>query len=363
MTGMTAALLGVEHPHSLAHLRTLQILPEIERIYLWDENGDALARVQQTQGDKIAGASTNLDEILAHDDLFFVVAALRNDLGPDLCLRTLAAGKHILAEKPIGRTAADVRQVVDAAEQAGLKLGVCYQNRRNPVVRQMRSIVRAALLGELMTVEVRMLTTAVRFRNPQHWLFDNAKSGGGVLSWLGCHYLDMMRYVTGQEIVTVSAEVATRSGESIDVEDVATLSLRFASGAIGSLHVGYVLALSGGGYHNKTGYDVYAGFNGRSGRMYWRSNGAPTSLFVESVHDDWREAPTREFTYTLGESAAYGGTAGEEFMRDFIRSAQGQTPLLADGADALQVARIVEAAYVSSEGGRRVEIEQPQRSD
>ncbi|MBI1295031.1 hypothetical protein GC175_08740 [bacterium] len=360
MTKLSAALLGVEHPHSLAHLRTLQMLPEVERIYLWDENGDALARVQQTQGDKIAGASTNLDEILAHDDLFFVIAALRNDLGPDLCLRTLAAGKHIMAEKPIGRTAADVQRVVDAAADAGLKLGVCYQNRRNPVVREMRSIFHEGLLGELMTVEMRMLTTAVRFRNPQHWLFDNAKSGGGMLSWLGCHYLDIMRYVTGQEIVSVSAEVATRSGESIDVEDVATLSLRFASGAIGSLHVGYVLALSGAGYHNKSGYDTYAGFNGRSGRMSWCSTGSPTSLFVETVHPDWRDAPTREFNYTLGDTPAYGGAAGEEFIRDFIRAAQGDSPMPTCGEDALQVARIVDGAYASSRDGRRVEIQLPE---
>ncbi len=223
----------------------------------------------------------------------------------------------------------------------------------------MRSLIQDGLLGDLMTVEMRMLTTAVRFRNPQHWLFDNAKSGGGILSWLGCHYLDMLRFVCGQEIVSVCAEVATRSGEDIDVEDVAVLNLRFASGAIGSLHVGYVLALSGGGYHNKTGYDVYASVNGRCGRMYWRSTGAPTSLFVESVHNAWRDAPTREFSYTLGDTPAYGGAAGEEFMRDFIRAAQGLGQPLADGADALQVARIVEAAYTSSREGRRVEIALP----
>ncbi|MCB0116068.1 MAG: Gfo/Idh/MocA family oxidoreductase, partial [Caldilineaceae bacterium] len=200
---------------------------------------------------------------------------------------------------------------------------------------------------------------AVRFRNPQHWLFDSAKSGGGMLSWLGCHYLDIMRFVTGDEIVSVSAEIATRSGEDIDVEDVATLIVRFASGAVGSLHVGYTLALSGSGYHNKSGYDTYAGFNGGSGRMYWRAPGAPTSLFVETVHDDWRDAPTREFTYTLGETPAYGGAAGEEFMRDFIRAAQGSGQPPAAGVDALQVARIVEGAYTSSREGRRVEIQLP----
>jgi predicted dehydrogenase len=359
MTGVTAALLGVEHPHSLAHLRTLQTLPEIEKIYLWDESGEALARVQQEQGEKIAGVSTVLHEVLAHEDLLFVITALRNDQAPAICRQALEAGKHIMAEKPMGRTAADVQGVVAAAQQAGLKLGVCYQNRRNPVVRQMRALMQEALLGSLMTVEMRMLTTAVRFRNPQHWLFSQAKAGGGILSWLGCHYIDMIRYITGDEIVSVSAEVATRSGEAIDVEDVATVSLRFASGAIGSLHVGYTLALSGGGYHNKQGYDVYAGFNGRHGRMYWTAKGAPSTLFVETSHAAWRAAPTRESTYSLGDSPAYGGIVGEEFIHDFILAAGGEAPLPASGVDALQVARIVDAAYESSRRGCRIEIEPP----
>jgi hypothetical protein len=48
---VTAALLGVEHPHSLLHLRTLQQLPEVERILLWDSSADALARTQAGLGD------------------------------------------------------------------------------------------------------------------------------------------------------------------------------------------------------------------------------------------------------------------------------------------------------------------------
>ena len=62
-----------------------------------------------------------------------------------------------------------------------------------------------------------------------------------MLTWLGCHYIDLMRYMTGDEIVSVQAEIATRSVEKIDVEDVAVLSMRLKSGAVASLHVGYML--------------------------------------------------------------------------------------------------------------------------
>lgn len=359
MQPITAALLGIEHPHSLAHLRTLQALPEVGEILLWDESESALGATVAKQGAKVSATYTDLDQLLARPDLFFVIAALRNDLGPDLFIRTLEAGKHLMAEKPIGRTAADTERVIAAAARTGTRLGVCYQNRTLPAVQLMRQLIGDGLIGPLISVEMRMITTRVAARNPQNWLFKNACAGGGILSWLGCHYIDMMRFVTGDEIVAVSAEVATRSGEAIDVEDIAVLALRFRSGAVGSLHAGYMMALSGGGYHNKAGYDTYGGFNGQLGRITWSSPSSPIKLVAESIHPAWASAPQRTFDLPLAESPAYGGVSGEQFMRNFILAAQGQGQAWTTGSDALQVARIVDAAYESSRSGRRVEIAAP----
>ncbi len=355
---VTAALLGVEHPHSLAHLRTLQQLPEVERIYLWDESEQALARVSKELPDKVVGTFTSLDELLNKTELFFVIAAVRNDIGQDIFTRCLAAGKHVMAEKPVGRNAAETTAVLEASRRAGRNLGVCYQNRANAVIREAKRIVAAGALGPLMSVEMRMITTAVRFRNPQHWLFNKAQAGGGMLSWLGCHYIDLLRYMTGDEIVSVQAEIATRSGEDIDVEDVAVLSMRLKSGAVASLHVGYMLSLSGGGYHNPAGYDTYIGINGRLGRVHWSSPGGPTEYKAESVHPNWAGAPQWSGQFVPGTSPAYGGKSGEAFMRSFIASAQSGQPGWTTGEDALMVARVIDAAYESSRSGRRVEVEQ-----
>jgi predicted dehydrogenase len=359
MQPITAALLGIEHPHSLAHLRTLQALPEVGEILLWDESEQALAAVVEKQGAKVGATFTDLDRLLARPDLFFVIGALRNDLGPDIFVRVLEAGKHLMAEKPIGRTAADTARVIAVAERTGTRLGVCYQNRTLPAVQLMRQIIGDGLIGPLISVEMRMITTRVAARNPANWLFNKAQAGGGILSWLGCHYIDMIRYVTGDEIVAVSAEVATRSGEAIDVEDVAILSLRFRSGAVGSLHAGYMLALSGSGYHNKAGYDTYGGFSGQLGRITWSSPSSPIKITAESIHPAWASAPQRVFDMPPAESPAYGGVSGENFMRGFIRAAQGEGEAWTSGVDALQVARVIDAAYESSRTGRRIEIVTP----
>jgi len=358
MAGVQAALLGLSHPHSLAHLRTLQQLSEVTAIHLWDEDRAALAAAVAAQPAKVVATTTVLDELLNNEAIFFVIAAVRNDRGPDLFVRVLEAGKHLLAEKPIGRQAVDTARVIDVAQRTGRQLGVCYQNRARPAVNAARRLIGEGIIGELISVEMRLITTQVQFRNPQHWLFNQAQAGGGMLSWLGCHYLDLMRYISGDEAVSVMAEMATRSGEAIDVEDVATLALRLRSGAVGSLHVGYMLRLSGGGYHNSGGYDAYAAFNGRLGRIYWSEALAPNSLHVESAHPTWQEgAPIRKLTYPLGNSPAYGGLPGEQFVRDFILAAQGQGQAWTTGADALYVARLVDAAYESSRSGQRIPIE------
>ena len=227
-------------------------------------------------------------------------------------------------------------------------------------MQDVHAFVRQGLLGPLISVEMRIITTQVQFRNPRHWLFSEQQAGGGILAWLGCHYIDLMRYLTGDEVVSVAAEVATRSGEDIDVEDTAVVALRYASGAVGSLHAGYMLALSGGGYHNKTGYDIYVALNGRLGRICYTGTGSPeATLYLETTHPAWAGAPRRTTHYTPTESAAYGGVAGELFVRAFLRSAQGQGAAPTTGEDAWHVARIVDAAYLSSRSGRRVKLAEP----
>ena len=306
MRKINAVLLGLDNPHSIAHLKTLDQLPEVDRVQVWAESDEFIPGVEEAGSPKVERVSTDLSSILAAG-AHLAVASPRTDRSPDVCIQALEAGHHVLAEKPIGSTVPEIGRVVQSARDHGRKLGVFYGRRYHPLVRQVRDIIAQGLLGTLMSMELRMLTTQVRFRDPGYWLFKKRISGGGMLSWLGCHYVDKIRFITGEEIVSVSAEVATRSGEDIDVEDVAVLSFRLASGTVGTLHVGFVMALSGGGYHNVGGYDTYVGVNGRRGRLYFSSAGTPDRLKVETDHPDWSDAPWREFEYTLSASPAYGG--------------------------------------------------------
>ncbi len=356
---MKAALIGLEHPHSLAHLATLQQLPEVDSIVLWGETAAAVHEAIDCQGDKVAGGYSDLDALLRDHAPFFAIVAVRNDQGPGMFGKVLSAGVHLMAEKPVGRHAGETQAVMGMAQQSCRLLSVCYQGRRNPVYMKMRDIVKQGLLGPLISMEMRGIYTQVSKRDPRHWLFDKEIAGGGIVSWLGCHDIDRIRFITGEEITAVAAQVATRSGEDIDVEDTASLSMTLASGAIASMHLGYILAQSGEGYHNPTGNDIYLGLNGRLGRLHLGGFGdSPASrLHVESLHPDWAAAPRQVFEFEVAQSAAYGGTGGEHFIREFIHAAQGKGKPPTTGQDALQVARVTDAAYASNNTGQRFEVE------
>ena len=350
---MKVALLGLSHPHSGLLLTTLENLPEITSVCLWDSDPAIVARPDLPASRKVVQISADLDGVLAQTDLVFAIVCVRHDQAADLARRVVAAGKHLLAEKPVGLTSAEIVGVRDAATRAAVVASVLYPRRFHPCIAAARALVQSGVLGPLLTVECRFLTTQVKFRNPESWLFRRDQAGGGILLWLGCHCLDLLHHVTGDEIAEVGALLATRSGEAIDVEDAAALMLRLSSGAIGTFHAGYTLAHRGQGYLNPGGYDSYLGFNGRSGRIVWPD--LEPRLFIERPPEPGM-SPQREASFIIPPSSSYGGTAGENFFRRFIAATQGNEPPPTTLDDAVRTARIVEAAEASTASGKIIRI-------
>ena len=350
---MKAAILGLSHPHSRILLTTLESLAEITEIVLWDADPAAVAQPSLPANCKVTQITADLAAILAQPDLVFALVCARHNEAAAISHRVLAAGKHLLAEKPVGLTSAEILALQDAAASAGLVAGVLYPRRAHPCMIAARQLVQMGTLGRLLTLESRFLTTQVKFRDPESWLFRRGQAGGGILLWLGCHCLDLLHHVSGEEITEVGALLATRSGEAIDVDDTVALALRFSSGAIGTFHAGYTLAYSGAGYVNAAGYDSYLAFNGREGRVVWPD--LNPSLHIESPPAAGRPA-IREEKFETAASTSYGGASGEDFFRQFLAAMQGRGSPPTTLADAVRTARIIEAAEESSRTGRFVKV-------
>ena len=345
-------MISSPHPHAPMHVKTLEVLPEVTAIHVCgvaDEDTDALGE----GATKVQSVTTSVDELLARPEVGAVVVCVRNDLCPDILNAAVEAGKPVLFEKPGALTAADLRAVAERAHERGLTMSTFFQNRWNPAMRDAVEVCRSGALGKIMAAEARMVTSQVRYRNPGHWLFRKDTAGTGILSWLGCHYLDLLCHFLDDRVVEVAALVAQQNPEQIEVEDTACLVLRFSSGVLGTLHAGYHLIGSEAGYSGAA-YDTFIGFRGTDG--YLRLPREMDGFTVHSLAPGWEGKGKQDRVFEPAQSPAYGGVSGEEFLREFLRAAGAGEPGPAPIDAAVHVLEIIEAAVESSDTGRTVRI-------
>jgi predicted dehydrogenase len=206
------------------------------------ETGLAQAVVVSDPSDEMAGEALTLasdarrverlDEMLAMD-LDGVVIATPSAQHAEQSIRVLQAGKAVFCQKPLGRTAAEVQAVVDAARAADLLLSVDFSYRFTQGMRQIRDLIRG---GELGTVFAADLVFHNAYGPDKPWFYDKALSGGGCVIDLGVHLVDAALWSLGFPAVS---RVASRlmsggqliSGDSDRIEDYAIATLDLESGA------------------------------------------------------------------------------------------------------------------------------------
>src|SRR5687767_1305254 len=152
------ALLGCSHPHSRMHLATLRVSPEVTGIRLWDPDRAAAEALAKDAGPKLLTVGDDFSAALAEDTQFALVCR-RNDVNPETVVAAARAGKHVLSEKPVATTAANLKPVLNEGEKAGVTLAVCYPWRCHPAAIDLRDFVASGLLGRLLAVEARMVTS------------------------------------------------------------------------------------------------------------------------------------------------------------------------------------------------------------
>ena len=336
------ALIGLDNPHSSGWLTALQHSSSVGRLTVCTD-GDCEG-VDQVYGD--------LDALLVAERLEFALVCTRNDRAPELAARLLEAGVPVIVEKPVGRTAAEIAPLNTLAAQKQLIWATAFMNRCHPIAQKLRELVANGVLGDIVSIEGRMVTSTVQQRNPEHWLFHQQLAGGGITHWLAIHTIDLIRYITGLEYCSVSAHKATLSGTGIDVEDLLVATFDMGNGAIGNLHAGYVLPRRYG--------DIYMCFRGTDGDATWEMygmGGKVDRLVVQSRADGWTDDDHRVFELSVGDAPGYGGASGQVFIADFIAASRGEGEFITSGDDALRAVRFVEAAYRGADTGTRISLD------
>jgi predicted dehydrogenase len=208
-------------------------------------------------------AYASLDEILADASVDVVHVTSPNHLHVPQASAILAAAKHVVCEKPLALTAAESAGLVDEAAGSGKVNAVNFNIRFYPLHQHVREIVAAGNLGDIRFVTGHYFQDWLLHDTDWNWRLEPDKGGAlRAVGDIGSHWLDLMAYVSGQPIVSVMADLATfvdarqqptgpvetfsteRSGTTVTrpmgTEDTATILLRFANGARGSVAVSQI---------------------------------------------------------------------------------------------------------------------------
>ena len=180
--------------------------------------------------------SADMEEVINHPEVDVVVIALPNDVHLAAVLACAKAGKHVLCTKPLGRTGAEAKQMLDAVEAAGVMGGyledLCY----GPKFLKSLASVKAGALGRILWAKSREAHPGPH----SNWFWNKEQSGGGAIVDLGCHCIEIARSFIGKDVrpVEVMCWAATQV-HPIDAEDNAIGMVKYANGAIGQFEVSW----------------------------------------------------------------------------------------------------------------------------
>lgn len=182
------------------------------------------------------GATASADWRAAIDrpDVHVVVVATVNDSLAEIAQFAAAAGKHVLVEKPAGRSVAEIDAVIAAAASTGALVRVGFNHRYHPALQKARELVDAGALGDLMFLRARY-GHGGRIGYDKEWRADPALSGGGELIDQGVHLIDLSRWFLG-ELPTIFGFAHTYFWQ-MPVDDNAFMLLRTSDDRAAFLHV------------------------------------------------------------------------------------------------------------------------------
>jgi predicted dehydrogenase len=179
-------------------------------------------------------SSDDYDAILGDHDVDAVVIALPNEFHYPFARRAAEARKHVYLEKPIASTLADGLRTADLERRYGIRICVGHCARLLTGNRVMGKAIADGDIGQLNRIDAVFANGRGLRLTPNDWRWYQAGSPGGPLSQIAIHQFDVLRYLGG-DVASVSATAARRSPVGAEVEDEWLVTLRFASGALGSV--------------------------------------------------------------------------------------------------------------------------------
>ncbi len=233
--------------------RVFGLPAEVEMAVIVGRNAAAVSDAASRWG--WAESATDWREVISRDDIDIVDIVTPGDSHAEIAIAALAAGKHVLCEKPLANTVAEAEAMADAAAAAatkGIRAMVGFTYRRVPAVTFLRDLVAEGVVGEIQQVRAAYRQDwLVDPEMPLAWRLQKEHAGSGALGDIGAHAIDTTQFVTGLNVTSVSGTmdtivtkrpllghgsgltgIAAEGYGEVTVDDVAIFTGRLANGAL-----------------------------------------------------------------------------------------------------------------------------------
>jgi predicted dehydrogenase len=313
----------------------------------------AVADIREDAGRQLAdkyGATwyPSFTDLLAQPDIDVVILGTPSGLHPEQTILAAQAGKSIITEKPMAITNDGASRMIEAVETAGVKLAVIFQNRLTGDVYRAKRAIEQGLIGTPIVASASVFwhRTQEYYDANGGWRGTWALDGGGALINQSIHTIDVLQWLMGG-VVSVQAQITTLTHD-IEAEDAASASVRFTSGAVGS-----ILVTTSASKDHPTRVEVI----GTKGRLTLENNELTVFEGEGKVTDDLLSA---DDLVTIADWRADEGF-GEGHRRQqrlIFNALAAGTPPPVPGREARKAVDVILGIYESARTGTRISIAQ-----
>jgi predicted dehydrogenase len=343
----------------MAHAKGYMADPDAELIAICDIDPVRLKERGDLLGIPAARRFINYHDVFKLSELDVVSIALPNHLHAPVTIDALHAGKHVLCEKPLARSADEARTMVDEAKACDRQLMVCFNYRFREDTRWLMGMRDSGKLGDVYYARAGWLRN-IGIPGAGGWFTTKSKSGGGPLIDLGVHILDLTLWLMGYpRAISVSGSTFAKFGPSgkkswgqpgatgtFDVEDLAAGFVRFENGSTLQIETSW-------GSHTRPGRDDYFV------TLYGSQGGS--EMYVANYTDrDTLSFYTEECgqPVLIKPAIVNRASAHELAVNHFVHCIQNDLPVEATGAQGVDLLRIIDALYKSAATGREIRLDE-----
>jgi predicted dehydrogenase len=320
-------------------------------------------------------ATGDYKTLLADASLDAVHVLTPNALHYSMCKAALEAGKHVLCEKPFTMTSAEARELVSLAAAKGLANALEHNLRYYPVVQQIRCMIEAGDLGEILIVQGTYSQDWLLYDTDWNWRIESKDNGKlRAMGDIGSHWMDMIQHLTGQPITALCAELATFhktrkrpkgsvetfTGKTLQPEDYQNVPIDTEDYGAVLLHLGergrgaFTVSQMSAGRKNMFTFDIYGTKSGvswnqeRPDELWIGHRNAPNQIIIKDGSLMYPKAAAFA-DLPGGHSEGYDDSHKQVFKRFYARvadkSAAVEYPTFEDGVRGMHLLeKVLESA-------------------